>query len=117
MSTRFSLTFDGINNSLVLVADKRIIAELKEVHIQETADGSSFECSVVHKNNGNPVRLVASSSPVGRKMIERASGVETSLVPGFVEVSSSKGTSSEVAKASDEQGGLVDDIAKFFGCE
>jgi hypothetical protein len=113
MPTRFSLTFDSMYKSLVLVSDKRIVADLKEVHIEKADDGS-YNCSIIHDNGGNPVRLVASASPEGKKAIERAAGVETSLVPGFIEVSSSK---AEVAKAADEQGGVAADVARFFGCD
>jgi hypothetical protein len=106
VATRFSLTFDSSYGSLVMVADERIIDDIEKVCISRpTADGA-YECSIVRRGEGEPVRLVATSTLQGKDVIQRAVGRESTAAPGFVEVTQSV-----------EKKCVQDDIARYFGCE
>jgi hypothetical protein len=106
VATRFSLTFDSFNASLVMVADERIIDDIEEVCISRPKAGGAYECSIVRRGEGESVRLVASSTLQGKDVIQRAVGHESTAAPGFVEMT-----------ASAEKRKVEEDIADYFGCE
>jgi hypothetical protein len=106
VATRFSLTFDSSYGSLVMVADERIIDDIEEVRIHRPKAGGDYECSIIRRGTGEPVRLVASSTNQGRQAMERAVGSESTAAPGFVEMT-----------ASAEKRKVEEDIADYFGCE
>jgi hypothetical protein len=105
MPTSFSLTFDSLYGSLVLVTAETIIDDVTDIRITKTDSG--YDCEVVRAENGTPVRLVAAASPAGRHALERANG-KLSSVPGFVEVT---------APTSTTVFSLADDIAEYLGRE
>lgn len=107
MPTSFSLTFDSVHGSLVLVTGEEIIVDVTDVRITKSASGSGYDCEVTRAGNGEPVRLVAVASQAGKTALERANGRESAAVPDFVEL----GPSEPLANNSSVQ----DDIAKCFG--
>jgi hypothetical protein len=101
----FTLSFDGVYGSLVMLVGDSII-DLSEVHIARQPSGR-FDCEVACAG-GAPVRLVAAVSKEGRQALERANG-KLSSVEGFVEVAAQP--------VGEPKQSLRDDVAACFGCE
>lgn len=108
MSSRFCVTYDGTHQSLVLVTGQEIIDDVAELTVKRNADGT-YACSVVRSGDGKPVRLVASTSPEGRRLLEKARGVLSDKAPGFVEV--------PITQPGEPDEALQQSIAAYFANE
>lgn len=112
--TQFSLTFDSYYQSLVLVAGEKILDDVTDIRVSRASDGQ-YECEVTRAGADKPVRLVASSSPSGKRELTRATAHLSSEVPGFVEVSSSPPR--PLTPTTQPGPSLAEQIQSCFGCD